>query len=59
MANLIMVGRFSIDVDSSGDDSRSGGLKDQKTVAKESSGIKKRRATMLLTKPMTLQEAYE
>ena len=53
-------GRFSIDVDSSGNESHGGGgLKGQKTVVKESSGMKKRRATMLLTKPMPLHEAYE
>ena len=47
-------------MDSNGNEShRGGGLKGQKTVVKESSGMKKRRATMLLTKPMPLHEAYE
>ena len=51
--------RFSIDMDSN-DNTENGGrhLPSHKTTVKQTSGMK-RRATMLLMKPMNLMEAYE
>ena len=57
---VLKKGRFSIDMDSN-DNTENGGrhLPSHKTTVKQTSGMKKRRATMLLMKPMNLMEAYE